>query len=299
MRILRKQNIEDFLFFDIETAPLVGTEKELMANQPLFDAWEYHCIKNDIEDVVGTYFKEAPLHAEFARIACITIGVVRNEKIGLKTFSHEDEKQLLEEFYTVIGGFASNKTFLCGHVITGFDIPFIAKRSYAHRLLPHLLFDVAHLKPWEVTAMDTATLWKGTAFKMSTLISLCSALGVDSPKDDISGADVGRLYYEGEIERIVEYCEKDVIAVINVVRALRAEEPLEVTESTGPKKLGLLDYIFAGGEYTPEIAEMLGEALSSMNKTDKVRAIEILSALPTKAKGKETSITKKDIKALI
>ena len=295
MRILRKQDLEDFLFFDIETAPAVA---ELIPDSPLWDAWEYHCIKNDIEDVAGSYLKEAPLHGEFGRIACITIGVVRNGKIGIKSFSNEDEKLLLEEFSTVIGGFVNNKTFLCGHVITGFDIPFVAKRCMVHRLLPPLLFDVAHLKPWEVSAMDTATLWKGTAFKMSTLVSLCAALGVESPKDDISGADVGRLFYEGEIDQIVRYCEKDVVAVINIVRALRAEDPLEVADAVEEKPIGVVDYLFHGGAYTDEIRDELKVTLSKMTKIDKGRAIEILNALPSRAKGKETFITKKDIKEL-
>lgn len=295
MRILRKQNIEDFLFFDIETAPAVA---ELTEDSPLWDAWEYHCIKNGIEDVAGSYFEQAPLHAEFGRIACITIGVVRNDKIGIKTFANEDEKELLEDFNNTISNFVNNKTMLCGHVITGFDMPFIMKRCMVHRILPNILFDVAHLKPWEVSAMDTATLWKGTAFKMSTLISLTACLGLESPKDDISGADVGKLFWEGEIDRIVEYCERDVVAVVNVVRALRGEDSLEVAEVKEKKPLGVLEYLFHGGAYTEEVKERLKEAISGMNKTDKGRAMEILNALPCRAKGKETFISKKDVKEL-
>lgn len=295
MRLLRKYPIEDFLFFDIETAPSVP---EVLEGTPLWDAWEHHCIKNNIEDVAGSYLEEAPLHAEFGRIACITIGIVRGGKIRIKSFSDEDEKKLLEDFNSVISGFANNKTWLCGHVITGFDIPFIMKRCMVNRLLPHTLFDVGGQKPWEISVMDTATLWKGTAFKMSTLVSICAVLGVDSPKDDISGADVGKLYYEGEIDRIVAYCEKDVVAVINVVMALRGEESLELAVIEEPKPIGILDYLFLGGEYTEEIESNLKAALSTMTKTDKAKALEILNVLPTKAKGKETFITKKDIKEL-
>lgn len=296
MRILRKQDIEDFLFFDIETAPSVA---ELTEDSPLWDAWEYHCVKNDIEDVAGSYLEQAPLHAEFGRIACITIGAVRNGEIILKSFDNNDEAELLNEFNESVSKFATNKTWLCGHVITGFDVPFIMKRCMVHRILPHILFDVAHLKPWELSVMDTATLWKGTAFKMSTLISLTAALGLESPKDDISGADVGRLFWEGEIDRIVKYCEKDVVAVINVVQALRGEESLEVAEAFVPEPVGLIDYLWSGGEYTDEIDDLLRETLSKMNKIDKGRALDILNALPSRAKGRVTSITKKDIKELI
>ena len=285
MRILRKQNIEDFLFFDIETAPSVPV---LEKDTPLWDAWEYHCIKNGIEDVAGSYFKEAPLHGEFGRIACITIGAVRNGEIIIKSFKDGDEKELLENFNSSVSKFATNKTWLCGHVITGFDIPFVAKRCYVNGILPHILFDVAHLKPWELSVMDTATLWKGTAFKMSTLISVCAALGVDSPKDDIDGGDVGKLFWEGGIDRITDYCEKDVVAVVNVVRKLRGEEALERAVVEVIKPVGLIEHIFGGGEVTEDMLDELR----------KVMAREILNSLPCRAKGKKTDITKAQIKTL-
>jgi hypothetical protein len=40
---------------------------------------------------------------------------------------------------------------------------------------------------------------------------------IPTPKDDISGADVARVYYEdGDLERIKVYCEKDVVALIQL-----------------------------------------------------------------------------------
>ena len=299
MRLLRKYDIEDFLFFDIETAP---STPELIKDTPLWDAWEHHCIKYNIEDIQGSYLKDSPLQAEFGRIICISVGVVRNNKIHLKTFNNKDEKTLLENFNTTVSKLANNKTWLCGHVITGFDIPFVMKRCLVNRVLPHILFDTGGLKPWELSVMDTATLWKGTSFKISTLLSVCSALGVESPKDDIDGGDVGRIFWEGDIDRISTYCEKDVIAVINVVMALRGEDPLEVKKTKEPVKekvVGVLDYLFAGGEYTEEVSEGLIKVMSKMSKADKARAIEILKVLPCKAKGKQTKILHSDIKELI
>ena len=43
------------------------------------------------------------------------------------------------------------------------------------------------------------------------------SIGWGTPKDDISGADVARVYYEdGDLERIKVYCEKDVVALIQL-----------------------------------------------------------------------------------
>ena len=43
-------------------------------------------------------------------------------------------------------------------------------------------------------------------------------MGVPSPKDDIDGSMVGDVYWnENNLERIVTYCQKDVITVANIV----------------------------------------------------------------------------------
>jgi uncharacterized protein YprB with RNaseH-like and TPR domain len=297
MRLLKKHNIEDILFFDIETA---HGDYEFGEQSKMFDAWEYDQAKNveDVTELVELYMKTAPLYAEYGRIACITIGAVRDGKIILKTFKDADEKVLLEEFMASVEKFANNKTVLCGHNILDFDIPFVAKRSIVNRVDLHLLFDTAHLKPWETSVLDTAILWKGTGWKKQSLLSVLSSLGLPSPKDDISGKDVGRVYWTEGVDRIVTYCEKDVLQTVNLFRALRYEDPLEAAEIFEPKKEGIIDYLFNGGAYTDEVREVLKGFLDTCTAKEKKMAIEILNAIPTKAKGKETFITKKDIKEL-
>jgi hypothetical protein len=47
---------------------------------------------------------------------------------------------------------------------------------------------------------------------------LALILGIDSPKDDIEGKDVGRVYWkEKNLTRIVEYCQRDVITVAQLL----------------------------------------------------------------------------------
>jgi uncharacterized protein YprB with RNaseH-like and TPR domain len=51
---------------------------------------------------------------------------------------------------------------------------------------------------------------------------LCAAFGIPSPKDDIDGADVRRVYYEeNDLQRIVKYCEKDVVSLAKVYKKIR------------------------------------------------------------------------------
>jgi hypothetical protein len=62
-------------------------------------------------------------------------------------------------------------------------------------------------------------LWKFGDYKNYTSLDLLtSILGITSPKDDIDGSMVAGIYYgENDIERIVRYCEKDVLAIAQVL----------------------------------------------------------------------------------
>ena len=76
-----------------------------------------------------------------------------------------------------------------------------------------------------IAHLDTMELWKFGDYKHYTSLSLlCHLFDIPTPKDDISGADVGRVYYEeNDLERIVAYCHKDVVALIQVFLKMRNE----------------------------------------------------------------------------
>ena len=87
-------------------------------------------------------------------------------------------------------------------------------------------------KPWEVPHLDTLELWKFGDYKHYTSLKLLtSVLGIPSPKDDIDGSEIFRVYYEDNaIERIVTYCQKDTIAVAQIILRLRGEPLLKTNE---------------------------------------------------------------------
>ncbi len=74
-------------------------------------------------------------------------------------------------------------------------------------------------KPWEVSHLDTLDLWKFGDYKHYTSLQLLTAiLDIPSPKDDIDGSQVAEVYYkEKNLKRIVKYCEKDTLAVAQVL----------------------------------------------------------------------------------
>lgn len=61
----------------------------------------------------------------------------------------------------------------------------------------------------------------------TSLKLLTNILGIPSAKDEINGSDVCRVYYqENDTERIVKYCEKDVVAIAQIILKLRQEKLL-------------------------------------------------------------------------
>ena len=56
-------------------------------------------------------------------------------------------------------------------------------------------------------------------------------MNIPSPKDDIDGSEVYRVYYkEKEVDRIIVYCEKDTIAVAQIFLRLRGDTLLSNEE---------------------------------------------------------------------
>jgi uncharacterized protein YprB with RNaseH-like and TPR domain len=99
--------------------------------------------------------------------------------------------------------------------------------------LPYKL-DLFGKKPWEVPHLDTMELWKFGDYKHFTSLKLLAhILGIPSPKEDMDGSMVREVYYKDkDIDRIVSYCELDVITLAQVFLKLRSEELLSEEEIT-------------------------------------------------------------------
>ena len=67
--------------------------------------------------------------------------------------------------------------------------------------------------------VDTMQLWRFGDIKHFTSLKLLALiLGIESPKNDIDGKDVGRVYWrEKNLQRIVEYCQRDVVTVAQLM----------------------------------------------------------------------------------
>jgi phage pi2 protein 07 len=115
-----------------------------------------------------------------------------------------------------------------GHNAKEFDFPFIARRMIINQVTIPNKLNLFGKKPWEIAHLDTLELWKFGDYKHFTSLKLLTKiLGIPSPKGDIDGSQVGHVFYvEKDIDRIVTYCEKDVIAVAQVFLRFRNEDLL-------------------------------------------------------------------------
>jgi hypothetical protein len=61
-------------------------------------------------------------------------------------------------------------------------------------------------------------MWKFGDWKSYTSLKLLTSIfDIPSPKDDIDGSQVGQVYWEeNDLQRISRYCEKDVLATMQV-----------------------------------------------------------------------------------
>ena len=226
----RQLQFEKILFLDIETVPQAYRFDQLdEKSKILFEAKNRFQISPD-KSIEQIFEDRGGILAEFGKIVCISVGMLhegsQGRSIRLKSFYHDDEETLLRQFKRLLDDhYNTQYHVLCGHNSKEFDTPYICRRMLINGIaLPNIL-QIAGKKPWEINHIDTMELWKFGDYKSYTSLSLlCHVMGIPTPKDDISGADVARVYYEeNDLERIMIYCEKDVVALIQLFLRLQGE----------------------------------------------------------------------------
>jgi DNA polymerase elongation subunit (family B) len=230
--MLDKLNLEHILFLDIETVPehsdfedLSPTKQKLFADKTDYQRKEDYSPKD--------FYERAGIWAEFGKIVCISVGYFNfksNERKFRTTSFYGEEADLLKRFKLLVEDYFSLPHHLmCGHNAKEFDFPYIARRMLIHGIALPSQLQLFGKKPWEIPYLDTLELWKFGDYKHYTSLKLLTELfNIPSPKDDIDGSQVRDVFYkEKDLDRIVTYCEKDVIAVAQLILKLRQEELLE------------------------------------------------------------------------
>ena len=221
-------NIVDVLFTDVETAAQYKTFDEVPDNFKKLWSRQVRQSYRDLlpdgtdtenipQDVLATmYIKKAALHAEFAKIVCLSVGKFVDNGDGkdptLKVRSFTGEEVTLLKIF---GQAADKAKALCAHNGKKFDFPFLARRSVINSLPIHILLDVRGAKPWEVTNIDTQECWRFGDMVYPSLALLCAVLGLEG-KDDLDGSEIHNAYYSGNIAKVGSHCSQDVVALAKV-----------------------------------------------------------------------------------
>jgi 3'-5' exonuclease len=223
--MLDQLNIEEVLFIDIETVPVVPNYEELDSQWQKLWADKMKSSVSENNSPTDLY-PRAGIYAEFGRIIVISAGYLYRSTGGLfyrvKSFYDAEEKALLANFAGALNKFSSaGKKRLCAHNGQEFDYPYISRRMLVNGIQLPSILNIAGAKPWETKELliDTLQLWKFGDFKHYTSLSLlCALFNIPTPKDDIDGSQVSKVYYEDkDLDRIIRYCEKDTLAVANLL----------------------------------------------------------------------------------
>ena len=236
--MISKLNLEDILFLDIETVPEAQYFSDLDETKQAL--WEHKSqYQRKDEFTSEEFYERAGIWAEFGKIICISVGYFNFQgdirKFRVTSF-YGDEIKILKDFKNLlISHFSQSKHLLCAHNGKEFDFPYIARRMIINDIeLPNKL-NLFGKKPWEVPHLDTLELWKFGDYKTYTSLKLLTnVLGVPSPKDDIDGSQVAKIYWQDKnLERIKTYCQKDTLTVAQLFlryqnKAILKQDQIEV-----------------------------------------------------------------------
>lgn len=221
--MLDNLKLSKVLFLDIETVPQTYNYDELDDKAKyLWEKKNAYQLRDggSPEDI----YDRAGILAEFGKIVCISVGFVASEgafrTIRTKSFYGDDEKILLQEFAELLNGhYGFPDQLLCAHNGKEFDFPYLCRRLLINELKIPSILNMAGKKPWEIRHLDTMELWKFGDYKNYTSLELLThVFNIPTPKDDIDGSQVAMIYYEAkDVERIARYCEKDVVATIQLL----------------------------------------------------------------------------------
>jgi len=225
--MLETIDLQQLLVLDIETV----AQHRAFDEQPAhFQSLWAQRVRHNLPEgqTPADVYPEAGLHAEFGKVICISAGVFhqRNGRMGfrIKSFAQPDESDLLRGFAELLRR-QPPSLLLCGHNAKSFDFPYLCRRMVIHGIALPPQLDLTGKKPWEINHLDTMELWRfGDSRSRISLNLMAAVLNIPTPKDDISGEDVFRVYHEEKNpERIRVYCEKDVLTTAQILRKLRGE----------------------------------------------------------------------------
>jgi uncharacterized protein YprB with RNaseH-like and TPR domain len=225
--MLESLKLSNILFLDVETAPVVYNYNDLQPE--LKKLWDSK-FRFQTTETPEAHYKKAGIFAEYAKVICISVGFFNEKTFRIKSFYGHDEKQVLKDLASLLNTHYNRKDhLLCAHNGKEFDFPFLCRRMLLNAIKLPKALNITGKKPWEINHLDTMELWKFGDYKNYTSLNLLATIfQIPTPKDDIDGSDIARVYWEEKnLERIVTYCQKDVLTVARLLLRFMGESVIE------------------------------------------------------------------------
>ena len=200
------------IYFDIETGPLPPGELVI----PPFDPSQVKLgnIKNpDLiaekirtaeENHASDYIKNAALDALSGQVLCIGYRIEHDEPAVLCSDA-DGEAAMLRQFWRLIGDL-ERQPKLVGFNIKAFDLPFLIRRSWHHRLTPP--YWLRQGRYWNDLIVDLREVWQlGDSRAHGSLAAISRHLGLGEKAGN--GADFSNLW-QTDRQAAINYCLRDV-----------------------------------------------------------------------------------------
>jgi len=234
--MLKTLDLSQVIVLDIETVPQYQSFDDVPPHLQLLWESKTH-FQRKADQSAAEFYERAGILAEFGKIICISLGIFsyqnKSYSLRLKSFSGHQEKEMLTQFVTLINK-QSPQLLFCAHNGKEFDFPYLCRRLLINGLEIPTTLDISGKKPWEVNHLDTMEMWKFGDYKHFTSLNLLAAvLDIPTPKDDIDGSQVRQVYYEEQnLQRIVTYCQKDVVTTAQVLLKFKGMEIIQAENIT-------------------------------------------------------------------
>lgn len=217
------------IVFDIETGPL--SDAELAAALPPFDPNEVKLGNlKDPEKIAAKlaeaeanhrrdFVEKAALDAMTGRV--LAIGMLPIAECGAgnaecQIIGHEDEAQLLREFWVRCEHEMGRLNVMVGFNTHQFDLPFLVRRSWRHRVA--LPWNLRRGRYWSEQMIDLREAWQlGDRQAKGSLDAIAKHLEVGTKNG--SGADFARLW-QSDRPKAIEYLRNDLHLTAGVAKAL-------------------------------------------------------------------------------
>ncbi len=200
------------IYFDIETGPLPLGELVI----PPFDPSQVKLgnVKNpDLiaekiqkaeENHAADYIKNAALDALSGQVLCIGYRIEHDQPAVLCSDA-DGEAAMLRQWWAALNDF-QRQPKLVGFNIKAFDLPFLIRRSWRHRLTPP--YWLRQGRYWNDLIVDLRDVWQlGDSRAHGSLAAISRHLGLGEKAGN--GADFSNLW-QTDREAAINYCLRDV-----------------------------------------------------------------------------------------